>query len=79
MIEEGCRECEDKRGRINYLEDEIHSLEQRVRNLENTVEMKDIEVDAVTTNLAEVSAYVQDLEQALAEACLMSREEPAKT
>jgi hypothetical protein len=38
--------------------------------------MKEIECDLVTDNLAEIAEYNQDLERALAEAYLTSKEDP---
>jgi uncharacterized coiled-coil DUF342 family protein len=60
-------EIEDYRDTINHLNGQITTLETKV-------EIKEIEIDSVNQNCAELSLYIKELETALAEAHLMSKE-----
>ena len=60
---------------VEELKREIEHLRGEVVELEHQLEMKEIECEAVTDNLAEIAEYVQELEVALAEAFLMDKEE----
>lgn len=57
------------------LTEDVHHLQNKVTNLEHEVDLKDMDVDRVTENLAQLAEYVQELETALAEAHLMSKED----
>lgn len=61
-----------------YLERELEYLKGDIIRLENALEEKDIEIDQLTENLAEISEYNQELETAIAEAYLTSKEDPTK-
>jgi hypothetical protein len=50
-------------------------MEGRISDLESKLELKEIECEQVTANLAEIAEYVQELETALAEAHLMSMDD----
>ena len=74
-----CKNCYTKDGKIKKLTNDVQHLEGQKNNLEGQVEMQGIEIDQLTTNVAELAAYIQDLETALAEACLMSKEDAPST
>jgi len=60
---------------IEDLKREIEHLQQKIVSLEDRLEMKELECDLITDNLSEIAEYNQDLERALLEACLTSKEE----
>lgn len=64
---------------VEYLKRQIEHLEGDVSELRNKLELKEIECDLITDNLAEIAEYNQDLERALAEAYLTSKEESPKS
>jgi hypothetical protein len=65
----------DTKRLIKELNDEIDHLRQNITHLESRLEEKEIECDLITANLAEIAEYNQELETALAEAYLTSKEE----
>ena len=67
-------ENNDQEKLIEDLKREIEHLQGEVESLRDRLEMKEIECDLITDNLAEIAEYNQDLETALAEAYLMSKE-----
>jgi len=76
MLDEGeCEECSSLRSDRRQAEDEVHHLEGRISNLECKLEEQDIQIDQLTTNIAELSEYILDLETALAEAHLTSQDD----
>lgn len=54
---------------------DTHWLQNTIENLEDRLESKIIECDQLTANLAELAEYILELETALAEAHLMSKED----
>ena len=60
---------------IEDLRREIEHQQYEIIDLKDKLEMKEIECHQVTENLAEIAQYNQELETALAEACLMSKED----
>lgn len=60
---------------VSYLEEReqtVIALEQEVRNLEGIIEVRDIEIDRMFTDISELKDYIKDLEMSLAEVSLMS-------
>jgi peptidoglycan hydrolase CwlO-like protein len=78
MADNECEECSSLMMERNRAEREAQHLDGKVSSLECKIEELLIEVDQLTTNIGELSEYVKDLETALAEAHLMSKEELTK-
>ena len=62
---------------VKMLKDAAYYNDNQVRNLESTIEYKDIEIDKLMTDTAELTSYIKELEDALAEAHLTGIDEGA--
>jgi chromosome segregation ATPase len=66
--------CDELRLEIESLETREQYLQNRCNNLECKLEEEQINSDKLLNDISELNDYVKELETALAEACLMSKE-----
>ena len=68
----------DVREAIGLLEHEFRSQENIIENLQYRLETEESKVDHLTAKVTELSTYIKELENALAEAHLTSTDEGLK-